>query len=371
MSRFVILFLTFLLTSALLPSCGDNSEPVPTPEPEPDYFPTTDGTSWATTSPDELDWDGEALDELYDFLEAGNTRAFIVLHEGRIVAERYWGRNFQNTGPYGAESQWYWASAAKSLTATLVGIAQREGDLDINAPTSDYLGTGWTSLTPQRELAITPWHQLTMTTGLDYRVSDLNCTEPACLRYRAAPGTQWFYHNAPYRMLSAVVEEASGLDYNAYTRAKLGNRIGMGGSWLTADRNATLYFSTARDMARFGLLILREGTWDGTPILDDADYFRAMTTPSQELNPAYGYLWWLNGQSAAIYPGTTIAFPTQLAPNAPADLIAAMGKDGQFIDVVPSLDLVVVRQGEAPGDDLVPAQFHDEMWARIGAVIGE
>ena len=61
-----------------------------------------------------------------------------------------------------------------------------------------------------------------MTTGLDYTVPDLDCTEPACLHYKADAGTQWYYHNAPYLLLETVVENASGKTYNQFTDEKFG-----------------------------------------------------------------------------------------------------------------------------------------------------
>jgi hypothetical protein len=74
-------------------------------------------------------------------------------------------------------------------------------------------------------------------------------------------------------------------------------------------------------------------------------------------------LWWLNGKGKVIYPGLPNTFSSDIAPTAPADLFAAMGKNGQFIDVVPSQNLVVIRMGEAPDNSLVPVKFHDDMWA--------
>lgn len=132
-----------------------------------------------------------------------NSKAFLVLKDGRIVIEHYFGTFTQ-------DSLWYWASAGKSLTAFLVGKAQEEGFLDINDPSSDYLGAGWTSCTPLQEGAITVRNQLTMTTGLDDGTGDTDCTDPACLQYLARPGTRWAYHNAPYTMLDGVISMRPG-----------------------------------------------------------------------------------------------------------------------------------------------------------------
>jgi CubicO group peptidase (beta-lactamase class C family) len=131
-----------------------------------------------------------------------------------------------------------------------------------------------------------------------------------------------------------------------------------------------VFYSRARDMARFGLFILARGSWNGTPILTDQAYFQAMTTSSQTLNRSYGYLWWLNGQASHRLPGPQqTTFPGPIVPSAPADLIAALGKNDQKIYVVPSLSLVVVRQGQSAGaSHLAVSSFDTELWTKIMAV---
>ncbi len=142
----------------------------------------------------------------------------------------------------------------------------------------------------------------------------------------------------------------------------------MDGRWIY-QRDNNVYWSTARDAARFGLLMLNKGKWSDNQIMTDQDYYNAMTTSSQSLNPSYGYCTWLNGKSSIVLPGLPISFKIPLSENAPSDLFAAMGKNGQFIDVVPSNNIVVIRMGEAPDNSLVPRAFHDEMWAKINSII--
>lgn len=321
------------------------------------YFPPNNEDTWATTSLQEIGWCQQKVDTLLDYLENQNTEAFIILKDGKIVIEEYF-------GTFGKDSLWYWASAGKTLTACLTGIAQKKGLLSIQYSTSQYLGQGWTSLTPQQEQKITIWNQLTMTTGLDDGVADPFCTDSNCLTYKSDPGTRWAYHNAPYTLISRVLEVASGQDYNVFTALELKNKIGMDGFWFPSGFNK-VYFSKPRSMARFGLLIQAGGVWDGTLIMQDTGYFRDMITPSQTINPAYGYLWWLNGQSTFMVPQTQFVFAGQMSPHAPSDMFAAMGKNGQLINVVPSEGLVVVRMGNSPDNSLVPVLFQDEMWAFI------
>jgi CubicO group peptidase (beta-lactamase class C family) len=144
----------------------------------------------------------------------------------------------------------------------------------------------------------------------------------------------------------------------------------MNGSWRQSEYN-NVYWSTPRDMARFGLLILNKGKWESQAVLGDQSYFTQMTTTSQSLNPSYGYLWWLNGKESIILPGLAISFDRSLAPDAPEDLFAGAGKNGQFVDIIPSRNMVVVRMGEAPDGSAVPIEFHNEMWKLILNLIGE
>ncbi len=360
----------FFLLLIVLFGCKKDDDPTETPAGSALYFPPIDADEWSTVSPDDLGWNNQEISNLLDFLDSNNTRAFIILQDGKIAIEAYFGNNILGTSPFGVNTQWYWASAGKALTSTLVGIAQNDGDLQIDQPTSDFLGEGWTSLEPDEENLITLRHQLTMTTGLDYNVSDLDCTLPSCLEYKDDAGEQWYYHNAPYTLLEEVVESATGIDYNTYTDQKIESATGMNGNWIMLDYN-NVYWSSARDMARFGLLILNKGKWENTPVLDDLTYFEEMTNTSQDLNPSYGYLWWLNGKSSIISPGLPFSFDIPLSEHAPSDLFAGMGKNAQFVEVIPSRNMVVIRMGEAPDGSLVPILFHDEMWEKINLIFEE
>jgi CubicO group peptidase (beta-lactamase class C family) len=263
---------------------------------------------------------------------------------------------------------WYWASAGKTLTATLAGIAQNEGLLSLTDPAAKYLGAGWTSLSAAQEQQITLRHLLTMTSGLDDGVPDDHCTLPSCLQYKAIPGTRWAYHNAPYTLLEKVVETASGKTYNTYFREKIRDRTGMNGFWLKNGWN-NVYYSNARSMARFGLFMQARAQWNGTPLLNDEPYFNAMISTSQNLNLSYGYLWWLNGKASHMLPTVPFVFSGNLVPNAPADMYAGLGKNDQKIYVVPSQKLVIIRMGEAAGNtQLAVSSFDNELWGYLKQV---
>jgi CubicO group peptidase (beta-lactamase class C family) len=319
-------------------------------------------------TPSSLGWNTAEIPGLLSLLEANGTRAFIVLKSGKIVIEAYFGSNLAGTGPFGPTSLWYWASAGKTLTAFTVGKAQEDGHLSISDRSSAHLGTGWTSLPPVQEDRITVRHQLTMTTGLDDGVPDNHSFLPQDLVYKADPGTRWAYHNAPYTLLEQVVTNAAGEDFAAYFERVLRGRIGLDGTWIWSG-NDHVYYSTARGMARFGLLILNDGKWGLTVVMREAGYFQDMVSTSQSLNQSYGYLWWLNGKGSYMVPESQIVFPGSFTPNAPPDMVSGMGKYGQYISVIPSRDLVLVRMGENPSSVPVPFLFLDDIWERLKLIL--
>lgn len=324
------------------------------------YFPPINSNTWETASLSALGWNESEAQNLLSFLENSNTQSFIMLHNGRIIIEAYFnGANSETNNP--------WFSAGKTLTATMVGIAEQESFLSLNDASNQYLGLGWTEATSTQESAITVKNHITMTTGLDFNV-DFMCTDPACLQYLDAPNSFWYYHNAPYTLTQSIVSGAIGSDFNDYFNVKLRDPIGMQGSWVPFGFNK-FYFSNARSMARFGLLNLNKGVWETTEILNE-DFFNAMTTTSQNLNPAYGYLWWLNGKSSYILPSSENLVNGTLIPNAPNDLIAALGANDQKLYVVPSKKLVIVRMGNSGNQgQLGPSGYDNTLWEKINAVI--
>jgi CubicO group peptidase (beta-lactamase class C family) len=359
--------LYIIIFSLILFACKtENPEPNPTNEL---YFPPNNSSEWEKISPESIGWNAAQIPALRTLLETNNTRAFIVLKNGKIVIEEYFGNNLTNTGSFTTNSNWYWASAGKTITGLLVGIAQKENLLNIQEKTSTYLGAGWSSLTLTQENQITVKNQLTMTTGLDDGVVNKDCTDKTCLTYLTTPGTRWAYHNAPYTILDKVIEKASNQTFSNYFNARLRDKIGMDGTWLkTGDNN--VYYSTPRAMARFGLLLLNKGKWKTEAILDDENYFNAMTNSSQNLNLGYGYLTWLNGKVSFMLPTLQTVFSGSITANAPADMFAAMGKNGQLINVVPSQNLVIIRMGDNPDNSAVPIIFQNDLWAKIKLVIG-
>ncbi len=207
-----------------------------------------------------------------------------------------------------------------------------------------------------------------MTTGLDDGIDNNHCTLDTCLNCFAEAGSRWAYHNAPYTLLIKVLEESSGMPINLFTQQKLKNRCGMDGAYVTLGYDR-IFISTARSLARFGILMQAEGEWDGDKILNDQEYFQQMVNTSQPYNKSYGYLWWLNGKESFMMPGFQYTFEGFICPNAPGDMFAALGKNGQFLNISPSNGLVMVRMGDAPGEGDVPVVFCDSIWTYINNII--
>ena len=348
-----ILFISFL---SLFFSCSNEDTPTTTEENM--YFPPIGSSTWETKTPESLGWNTANIAALNTYLNDKHTKSFIVLHNGKIVMEQYFNGHTSST-------PWYWASAGKTLTSTTTGIAEQEGFLNINNKVSDYLGTGWTSAPLAKENLITCKHLLSMSSGLDDSLGD--DVTPANLQYVADAGTRWAYHNV-YVKLQDIVAQATGQTWNTYFNTKLRDKIGMSGTWIQ-DGALSVYWSNSRSMARFGLLALANGNWNGTQIIN-SNYLSNATNTSQSINLAYGYLWWLNGKASYHLPQTQLQFNGTLIPSAPADMYCALGKNDQKIYVVPSKKLVIIRMGEvADGVNFALSDFDETLWQKINAVI--
>jgi CubicO group peptidase (beta-lactamase class C family) len=196
---------------------------------------------------------------------------------------------------------------------------------------------------------------MSMTTGLS--------TDGA---FEAPAGERWAYNTNVYSRLVPVLEQLTGLGISELTERWLTGPVGMAESgwaerpWAQPgqDANRIGLRSSARDLARFGLLVLADGHWGEVDVLGDPGYLDLALTSSQELNPSYGLLWWLNGQQRLVR-GAGRAVERSLVPTAPADLVAGQGALTRLIYVVPSLRLVVTRTGDQPPDG---AEFGTRLW---------
>ena len=261
---------------------------------------------------------------------AHGTRAIVVLYQGRIVGERY----APGFGPNTPLTGW---SMTKSITSALLGILVRQGKLNIDsaAPIAAWQNDDRGKITI-RDL-------MRMRSGLrwwEFYFGPSRCTQmlfrekdmggyAARSSLRHPPGTVFNYSSGTANILSLIIRGA--IDTSGYHRwpyEQLFHRIGMRHTVLEPDAGGTFVgssycYATARDWARFGLFYLHDGIWDGQRILPKGWVDAAKTGPG-----IYGALWWLNGGRW---------------PRIPADCFCADGYEGQYICVIPSRDLVVVR----------------------------
>jgi CubicO group peptidase (beta-lactamase class C family) len=318
------------------------------------------GDSWATISPSRIGWDSVALAQALDWAGTQQSTAVLVLWRGRIVAERYW-RGW-NTG-----TDSIIASAGKSVLSAIIGQLRQEGRVALTDTVSRLIGAGW-SRSPLTEPRIVLRDLLTMSSGLDDSLKSV-----------VGPGQRFYYNNPAYYQLFQVVTRVTGQDINTASRTRLFNRIGMGGTWrlnIDTGEPGFVLSLTARDMARFGLLSMSYGRWNGTAVVDSSWLTQAYQQGPPD-NPGYGFLWWRNGGTAHRIPGPYLLPTLQgpIIPSAPSDLLAALGKGDKKIYVSPRLGLVVVRHGAeadvsaGSANPLALSSFDEQFWQRLRSAI--
>lgn len=355
MKRLNLLLFAFLLFT----SCSKDNEPAPTNPDTSMYFPANSGSEWETMTVSELGWNENEIQPLKDFLIQKNTKSFMILVNGRIVMEEYF-------DGHTATTEWEWNSAGKTLVAATTGIAQQEGLLNISNKASDYLGLEWTNMPLDKENFITTRDLLTMTSGID---DTKQYVIKSNLTYVADAGTRWAYGNV-FQKLTDIVAAASTKDFETYFNEKLKNKIGMDGYW-NFGTIFTIYHSTTRSMARFGILALNNGKWNNEQVINES-FWNESKTSSQNINPSYGYLWWLNGKSKFMIPSDQTVYPGFLVSNAPSDMYAAMGAKDQRIYVIPSKNMVIIRMGNASdpnNPNFAVSGFDYALWEKINAVV--
>ena len=270
-----------------------------------------------------------------------NTTGIVVVQDGKIVGERY----RAGFGPFVAQRTW---SVAKSMTGTLVGMAVQQGVVATAAPAPI---PEWGPAARDPRSAITIDNLLRMASGLHsatagnrtdalYFGGTAVTEETTGWPIEALPGSRFRYANndtllAVRSLRAALGEEA----YQAFPRTALFDKLGMRHTVAEADWRGNFIlssqvWSTARDLARLGMLYLNKGVWNGERLLPEnwTDYVTAPSGPQPEGEFGYGASFWLLNRSAGV----------------PVDSYAAFGNRGQYVVIVPSRNIVIVRRGEDP-----------------------
>ena len=314
--------------------------PAPVPQaisaqpPGGDYWPT-DG--WRTATPAEQGMDAAKLAQMLDAVREQELRLFslLVIRHGYIVSETYFGSTGQQTA-----RELY--SCTKSFIGTLVGIAVDRGDIEsVAQPVARLLpDRDFANGSPEKD-ALTLENLLTMTSGLAWDDDDATFAEI----YRSAdwvryvldkpladrPGTRFNYCSGCSHVLSAIVQETTQMNTRDFAQQVLFDPLGIKDPAWSIDASGIPIGGwglrlTPRDMAKLGFLYLRNGRWDGRQIVSEA-WVKAATqkhvATGDELG--YGYQWWTYPRWGAY---------------------TALGRYGQTIFVIPSLDLVIVTTGQ-------------------------
>ncbi|MBU2168136.1 MAG: beta-lactamase family protein [Alphaproteobacteria bacterium] len=307
------------------------------------------------------------LESVVDRAMADRATSLLIARGDTVLTERY-------APGWSADRPREVASVAKSMVAVLIGMAQDDGAITgLDQSAADFI-PAWRD---DARAGITLHHLLSMTSGLDDAGLALRGVTGDQFAINAAaplahpPGTRWAYNTAAYHLLFHILMRATGETIEAYAERKLLGPLGMDDTvWVTSrgqgeEGPVTNYYSaasTARDLWAFGRMVMQGGRWQGRQLIS-ADYVTRMITASQPLNRSYGLLWWVNekeGLDVLARPGG------RRFPNAPHDTYAALGAGGQVILIVPSRQLILVRQGDPPGS----VDFADRMLADTLAVLG-
>ena len=275
------------------------------------------------------------------------TRAVVVLHDGRLVAERY-------ADGFDADTPLLGWSMTKSVANAMVGRLVQQGMLDLEGQD---LRPAWSD---DQRAEISLDDLMHMTSGLAFEETYDPNTDATNMLFRPGdtgayaaakplehdPGTSWAYSSGTTNIICDIAAEAAGIDGVDLARELVFTPLGMQSAVLEPDASggavcSSFMYATARDWARFGQWFLQDGEWDGDQMLPE-DWIDYSTTPvSEELGPEnpYGAQWWLNEGSDGHLR----------MPSVPANAFWASGNEGQQVLVLPSQDMVVVRLGLTTG----------------------
>lgn len=266
------------------------------------------------------------------------TRSVIVIYKDKIIAEKYADGFDKNSRILG------W-SMTKSLTGTFFGILQKQGKININdkAPITEWQN--------DERKSITINNLLQMNSGLEWeedygKISDVtkmlfieeDMTKSQIDKpFVGKPNETWNYSSGTTNLLSGILRKQfkKHQEYLDFWYSSLFDKIGMNSALVEVDMagnfvGSSYGWATTRDWAKFGLLYLHKGNWNGEQIFDES-WAKYVSSPTNSSNGQYGAQFWLNAGGRF--------------PNTPKDMFYASGYQGQMVAVFPSHDLVIVRMG--------------------------
>lgn len=312
---------------------------------------------WQTVAPEKVGLDGAKLNEIAAKAGAANSNCLLVIRHGKIAGEWY----FNGTTQESTQNVW---SVTKSVTSTLVGIAQDERKLRIRDSASKWIpewkGTPAEAVTVKNLLSNDSGRQ--WSTAIDYdqliRAADRTAFGIG-LEQTTAPKKTWAYNNAAIQTLEQVLERSTGTPVDEYAKKKLFEPLGMTNSTITKDvaGNPQTFQgldTNCRDLGRFGMMALRHGRVGTKQVVSRGWLGEATGRPSTQMNSAYGYLWWLNRYGVVGSPLAETTLEQAKDPETPRGRLVkdanpstfwAIGLGNQIVQVDRVTDTVVVRLG--------------------------
>ncbi len=342
-----IKYILFTLFVVFL-SCSEE-----TPEPdfisdgmyEGDYFPTL---QWKYCSPEQVGANSKLLTEAHIYISNQNfaTDGYLIIKDGYIIAEDYF-------GDFTSEKKHVSYSIAKSFTSAVIGIAIDKGFINgVDDKISEYYTELNNDTVQQWKKDLKISHLLTMTSGINWTeegvlTNDIfqMSTSDNYVEYvlnksiKNEPGTIWSYNSGESMLLSGIINLTAGKSMFEFAEENLLSPIGIQElEWDSDTENHTIagwgINATMYDFARFGYLYLNNGNWDGNQIISE-EWINKSITPFRSETPFYGYLWWLSED--AFFDSSVDLHD---------DIFMAIGAFGQYLVIVPSENLIIVRVGQ-------------------------
>jgi CubicO group peptidase (beta-lactamase class C family) len=266
------------------------------------------------------------------------TRALLIIYKDRIIAEKY------DTG-FNKNSKILGWSMTKSITATLFGILEKQKGFNIYqpAPIAEWANDDRKKITTNDLLHMNSglewdehYDRICDATEMLFQAEDMTRVQlekPLAFQ----PNTHWNYSSGTTNLLSGILRKQfkTHQEYLDFWYSALIDKIGMHSMLVETDMTGNYVgssygWATARDWAKFGLLYLHQGNWNGEQLFKP-NWAKYVATPTNTSNGRYGGQFWLNSSG--------------YFPDAPRDMYYASGFQGQMVAIFPSHDLVIVRMG--------------------------
>jgi len=293
--------------------------------------PELTNTTWEMwDNPESVGWSSEKLQEAYNFSNNLQTAAVMIIYDGKVLY--HWGE---------IERKFYIHSCRKSLMSALYGIHVDEGNIDLSKTIADLDIDDKPPSLSDLEKTATVKMLLQARSGIYHPAAaespSMKAARPE--RHSHAPGTFWYYNNWDFNALGTIFEQESGTKIFEEFKNRIGDPIGMedfevsDGIYQYEEMSihpAYHFRLTARDMARFGLLFLQNGTWEDTRIISEEwieESTKSHSDTGTDFN--YGYMWWIADSNKS---------------NLPAGSYLASGYHGHYIVVIPEMNLVIVHR---------------------------